>query len=131
MVREPTWFSELRSYVDGYVEPQEAAIRAVESINQQAGRTIAAYTYDAGPNCVIYFLEEDEQTVVGAFYKFLSGVGGWKEEAKQAKTSVEIPEQTVSILKDGVGRVIQTGVGEGPEKTDEFLIAEDGSPVQR
>lgn len=112
-------------------DASRAAIRAVEAINQQAGKTIAAYTYDAGPNCVIYFLEEDAATVVGAFYRFLSGVGGWKDEAKEAKSSVEIPENIVSILKDGVGRVIQTGVGEGPEKTDEFLIAEDGSPVKR
>ncbi|KAL6852574.1 diphosphomevalonate decarboxylase [Amphichorda felina] len=112
-------------------DASRAAIRAVEAINAQAGKTIAAYTYDAGPNCVIYFLEEDEATVVGAFYKFLNGVGGWKTTAAGAKSSVELPENISSILKDGVGRVIQTGVGEGPEKTDEFLIAEDGQAVKR
>ena len=112
-------------------DASRAAIRAVEAINKQAGKTIAAYTYDAGPNCVIYFLEEDEATVVGAFNKFLSGVTGWKATAADAESSVEIPENIVEILKDGVSRVIQTGVGEGPEKTDEMLIAEDGQAVQR
>ncbi|KFH42794.1 Diphosphomevalonate decarboxylase-like protein [Hapsidospora chrysogenum ATCC 11550] len=112
-------------------DASRAAIRAVEAINAQAGKTIAAYTYDAGPNCVIYFLEEDEATVVGAFHRFLSGVSGWKASAAEAKSSVELPENIAGILKDGVGRVIQTGVGEGPEKTDEFLIAEDGQTVQR
>ena len=112
-------------------DASRAAIRAVEAINAQAGKTIAAYTYDAGPNCVIYFLEENEATVVGAFHRFLSGVSGWKASAAEAKSSVELPENIAGILKDGVGRVIQTGVGEGPEKTDEFLIAEDGQTVQR
>lgn len=112
-------------------DASRAAIRAVEAINTQAGKTIAAYTYDAGPNCVIYFLEEDEATVIGAFYKFLNGVSGWKATAAEAKSSVELAENIAGILKDGVGRVIQTGVGEGPEKTDEFLIAEDGQAVKR
>jgi diphosphomevalonate decarboxylase len=36
-----------------------------------------------------------------------------------------------SLLKGGISRIIMTGVGEGPQKTDEFLIAEDGTPVRR
>lgn len=112
-------------------DASRAAIRAVEAINAHAGKTIAAYTYDAGPNCVIYFLEENTSTVVGAFHKILGGVTGWKEGVSSMKSDVELPTATASILKDGVGRVIMTGVGEGPEKTNEFLIAEDGQAVKR
>ncbi|CAH0015196.1 unnamed protein product [Clonostachys rhizophaga] len=112
-------------------DASRAAIRAVEAINSQAGKTVAAYTYDAGPNSVIYFLEEDAATVVGAFHEVLGAVGGWKDGAATLKSSAKIPEQTAAILKDGVSRVIQTGVGSGPVKTDEFLITEDGQPAKR
>merc|ERR1712025_811818 len=111
-------------------DASRAAIRAVEALNAAAGKTIAAYTYDAGPNCVIYFLEENQETVVGAFYKFLGGVSGWKDSAAKAQSAVDLPENIVSILKDGVGRVIQTSVGEGPQKTEEYLIDEAGATVQ-
>jgi len=39
-----------------YLNPTSfAAIRLVGDINKKAGKTIAAYTFDAGPNAVIYF----------------------------------------------------------------------------
>uniref|UniRef100_L2FDE7 Diphosphomevalonate decarboxylase n=1 Tax=Colletotrichum fructicola (strain Nara gc5) TaxID=1213859 RepID=L2FDE7_COLFN len=82
-----------------------AAIRAVEQINAAAGKTVAAYTFDAGPNAVIYYLEENAATVVGAFTPVLSA--------------------------GGVSRVIQTGVGEGPIKSDIYLVGEDGQPAKR
>lgn len=108
----------------------KAAIRAVEHINTKAGKTIAAYTFDAGPNCVVYYLEEDTETVVGAFHQVLGGVTGWKE-GTAATSSVQLEDGVVSVLKDGVSRVIMTGVGEGPIQTEEYLVAEDGQPVKR
>lgn len=39
-----------------YLNPTSfAAIRLVGDINKKAGKSIAAYTFDAGPNAVIYF----------------------------------------------------------------------------
>jgi diphosphomevalonate decarboxylase len=39
-----------------YLNPTSfAAIKLVGDINKKAGKTIAAYTFDAGPNAVIYF----------------------------------------------------------------------------
>ncbi|KAL2214521.1 diphosphomevalonate decarboxylase [Sarocladium strictum] len=108
-----------------------ASIRAVEAVNAQAGETIAAYTFDAGPNCVVYYEEKNAATVVGAFHQALAEVSGWKEGAAGVSSSVKLDEGVAATLRDGVSRVIMTGVGDGPRKTEEFLVAEDGSPVQR
>lgn len=109
-----------------------AAVRVVEKINEAAGRTVAAYTFDAGPNCVVYYLEKDEPAVVGPFYKLLgSGVGGWKTSAASLSSDVALEEAVASSLKTGVSRVIMTGVGEGPQKTDEFLVTETGEVAKR
>lgn len=109
-----------------------AAVRAVEKINEAAGRTVAAYTFDAGPNCVVYFLEKDEAAVVGTFYKLLGQeVGGWKEGASRHSVDVGLDEAVASTLKTGVSRVIMTSVGEGPQKTDEFLVTETGEVAKR
>ena len=100
-----------------------AAVRAVESVNASAGKTVAAYTFDAGPNCVVYYLEEDASIVLGAFAGVLENVSGW---ASNAKPAAAIDEGVAAALKEGVSRVIMTGVGEGPQKTDKFLVTEEG-----
>lgn len=107
----------------------KAAIRAVESINKQAGRTIAAYTFDAGPNCVIYFLEEDTASVVAPLYSILNKVNGWKAEAASAASDIKLDDHVAGILKEGVSSVIQTGVGEGPTKAENHLVSEDGTAI--
>lgn len=106
----------------------KAAIRAVEAINEKAGKLVAAYTFDAGPNCVVYYLEEETSTVLGAFTQALAGVDGWKDGVA---SSLSLDEGIATALKEGVSRVIMTGVGEGPLKTEEFLVAEDGQPIKR
>ncbi|TPX18794.1 uncharacterized protein E0L32_011543 [Thyridium curvatum] len=108
-----------------------AAVRAVEAVNEAAGKTVAAYTFDAGPNAVIYYLEKDAEAVVGTFAAVVGGASGWKEGATSLKSGIALNETVASILKEGVSRVIMTGVGEGPEKTDIFLVEENGEPAKR
>ena len=109
-----------------------AAVRAVEKINEAAGRSVAAYTFDAGPNCVVYYLEQDEAAVVGTFYKLVGGsVGGWRANAASLKSDVVVDDAVAEQLQGGISRVITTGVGEGPAKTDEFLVTESGEVAQR
>ncbi|KAL5409650.1 diphosphomevalonate decarboxylase [Paraphaeosphaeria minitans] len=114
-----------------------AAIKVVEAINAAAGRIIAAYTFDAGPNAVVYYLEENEKQVAGLFKTLLGEKDGWKGErgekvegnfaaAEKVKEEVGV---AVDLLKEGVSRVILTGVGEGPVETDESLIDEKGQAV--
>jgi diphosphomevalonate decarboxylase len=109
-----------------------AAIRAVEGINREAGKTIAAYTFDAGPNAVVYYLAEEEGRVAGAFKGFLGGVEGWESQRGQAINGTEyghIEEGVIATLKEGMSKVILTGVGEGPMKVDDHLVDEKGEIV--
>lgn len=107
-----------------------AAIRAVEEINEKVGRTIAAYTFDAGPNAVIYYQEADEDAVLKTFLPILRQKEGW------GKTQIEIDgpgfasQQVMEVLEAGVSRVILTSVGEGPNSVQEHLIDEEGKPVE-
>lgn len=111
-----------------------AAVRAVEGINAAAGRVVAAYTFDAGPNAVVYYLDEDEGMVAGAFKTLLGGVDGWqggRGTAIQPFDAEVVEEAAATLLKEGVSRVILTGVGEGPIKVEDHLVDEKGEVVSR
>ena len=112
-----------------------AAIKAVEYINDAAGKTIAAYTFDAGPNAVVYYLEEHEKEVAGLFKALLGDKDGWDGKrggAVQANAEAlsKVDEKTAAQLKEGVSRVILTGVGEGPISVTEHLVDEKGQAVK-
>lgn len=111
-------------------DTSRAAIRAVEAINAKAGKAIAAYTFDAGPNCVVYYLEENQAAVLGGFAQSLTGISGFNSGAVAAESGT-VDETIASILKDGVSRVIMSSVGEGPQKTEEFLVDANGDAVKR
>lgn len=105
-----------------------SAIRLVESLNASQGRVVAAYTFDAGPNAVIYFLEENRDVVLRDFKTVLGDKDGWGEErGKEGAGGVEGKDW--DVLREGVSRVILTGVGEGPVSVQEHLVDEKGEPV--
>ena len=107
-----------------------AAIRAVEDINTSAGRALAAYTFDAGPNCVIYYLDENRDQIETAFREILPHVDGWSTPAPETSApSPAIDARAQAVLSEGVCRVIRTRVGEGPQPTNEHLIDEAGNVI--
>lgn len=85
-----------------------AAIRAVEDINKTAGKTVAAYTFDAGPNAVIYYEEKNTDAVAGALKSVLGHVEGWQAKDIKAQDASGIDARAAQALKDGVSRVILT-----------------------
>lgn len=105
-----------------------AAIRAVEGINERAGQVVCAYTFDAGPNCVVYFLEQSKGEVLGGLAAALGGKEGWPRE-QTGKGGVEGEERVMEVLRGGVSRVIITSVGEGPVSVRDHLVDERGEVV--
>lgn len=111
-----------------------AAVRIVHDINRLAGRTVCAYTFDAGPNAVIYYLENESEAVVGTFKAILgTDIEGWEgpfgdavKNIKQGINLQQVDSRAVEVVKKAISRVILTGVGEGPVKVDTHLVSEKG-----
>jgi diphosphomevalonate decarboxylase len=103
-------------------------IRLVEELNRVAGKTVAAYTFDAGPNAVIYYLEENSEWIMAMLKTCFAGVPGL--EGVQSKgLGEEFDVWLIKAVQGGVSRVILTRVGEGPEKVEhKSLIDEFGNP---
>lgn len=109
-----------------------AVIRAVENVNEKVGKIVAAYTFDAGPNAVIYYLEEQTATVAGAIHQVLPDTVGWEAVSFGSEgTNVPFDEKVVAVLREGVSRVILTEIGEGPVGVNDHLIDEKGEPVSK
>ena len=99
-----------------------AAVKIVESINTD--RYYCAYTFDAGPNPVIYYLQEDAPLVEGTFKGLLEHVDGWTGAGSGVKSieSMRDLNKAERMLKTGISRVICSGVGSGPERVEQHLI---------
>lgn len=103
-------------------------IKLVHKLNEQEGKIIAAYTFDAGPNAVIYYEEKDELKVLGLVHKYFKNVPGWEKASSKISSFVD---SAIDFDKDAwknVSRIILTQVGAGPQETSECLVNEKGFP---
>ncbi|KAI5966691.1 MVD1 [Candida theae] len=98
-------------------DTSKRVIKLVEKLNSDEGEIVAAYTFDAGPNAVVYYDEKDEDKVLSALHRHFGHVDGWNGK------KYEQEEQW-----SGVSRVILTSIGVGPQVTSESLINEKGLP---
>ncbi|ODQ77473.1 hypothetical protein BABINDRAFT_172812 [Babjeviella inositovora NRRL Y-12698] len=106
-------------------------IKLIHTLNAAAGETIAAYTFDAGPNAVIYYLEENEAVVLGLLHELFGGVAGWEKVDKEQLTLLKaFPKEHLDYdITKGVAKIILTRVGPGPQDTEQCLInKETGLP---
>lgn len=112
-------------------DTSRAAVGVVEDINRKAGKIIAAYTFDAGPNAVIYFEEKNLDVVAGTLKAVLGELDGWQGSEIKVQGTEGVNARNAQALKDGISRVILTSVGEGPIRTEESLIQANGEPVSK
>ena len=105
-------------------------IRLVEELNRIAGKAVAAYTFDAGPNAVIYYLEENKQWIMALLKTCFEGVPGLEGvDDSTPGLDEDFDIWLVKAVLDGVSRIILTQVGEGPEKIEgKSLINSEGEP---
>lgn len=110
-------------------DTSRAAVRVCEYINAShpEGKQYCAYTFDAGPNAVVYYLAEHEAIVAGTFKSIVGDKTGWEGAIGQRieATGASLPdgaEVAAEKLKSGTSRVILTSVGDGPRKTDQHLV---------
>ncbi|WWC95969.1 diphosphomevalonate decarboxylase [Kwoniella sp. B9012] len=113
----------------------KSIIAVIEELNRSSGEIVAAYTFDAGPNAVIYALEKNMPKVLGVINKFFPT----SEESRDpfnAKAE-ELPEGfNVNVVREGgwekgaVKSLIHTRVGDGPRTLgkEESLLGENGEP---
>jgi diphosphomevalonate decarboxylase len=118
-------------------------IALVEELNrasvEQGNGLVAAYTFDAGPNCVIYALEQNVETVIQAVQAFFPqqetfkdpfGLFGGKEVEGKVPQGFEQGVIKGAWEKGAVKSLIHTKVGDGPRRLseEESLLAESGLP---
>lgn len=108
-------------------------IKLCHAINNFYNSPILAYTFDAGPNAVLYYLKENEQKMLTFMFKLFDKVPGWetkfsKDELKECLKSFDsevagnLPFELDDEVQNGVSKIILTQVGPGPQSTTESLI---------
>lgn len=103
-------------------------IKLVHLLNEQERKIIAAYTFDAGPNAVIYYEQQNEKKVLGLIHKYFHQVSGWEKVADEVSTFEDSTIEFDTQVYKGVSKIILTKIGPGPQETSQSLVNEQGLP---
>lgn len=116
-------------------------IQLIEEINRASladgGGYIAAYTFDAGPNAVIYALERNMPTIIAGINWFFPTDEPFSDPFEMTKKEVSMPKGfEAGMMRSGgwekgaVKSLIHTRVGDGPRRleVEASLLGEDGMP---
>jgi diphosphomevalonate decarboxylase len=108
---------------------------------EEGGGLLAAYTFDAGPNAVIYTLEKNVKTVVNLIASYFPAAASFEDRFSLFARN-EVPGQDAlptgfnsAVAKQyetgGVKGFIHTRVGDGPRVLgdSEALLGQDGLPI--
>lgn len=121
-------------------DASRAAIRMCEAINKAEGEVVCAYTFDAGPNAVIFFEESNAEWILSCFRAVVGHLPGWERrggsaggsgpgQAVSTTTKLDLEPKVADVLRIGVSSVILTSVGEGPVSVTMHLVDENGEPT--
>ncbi len=99
-------------------DTSHAVAELVHAINEAAGRRIACYTFDAGPNACIFLLEAHVPIVAGMLQKHFPPTAGTEKLFRGEKTD-KLDELQIAadlpVRSGALKYVIHSKVGDGPE----------------
>ncbi len=104
---------------------------------ENGGPILAAYTFDAGPNAVIYALEQNLPLIISLINTYFPQSSPFPDPfgISESISQAEPPKgfNTGAVVrwdKGGVKSLIHTRVGDGPRRLgdEESLLGEDGLP---
>jgi len=107
-------------------DTSRAVISFVHAFNEQFDQPRVAYTFDAGPNAVLYYLETDEEILFAALQPVLANFSTKLSHQPEVATSGRTCFPQIDILVEGVVDVIHSKVGGGPTVVSESLFTNDG-----
>lgn len=90
-------------------DTSKTIIRLVHVINSYYGDVRAAYTFDAGPNAVIYCLEKDSAMIAAAMAKYFPAPGAIADYCNNGKELSRIIADSSLLPKELVEKLDETG----------------------
>ncbi|KAG8845952.1 diphosphomevalonate decarboxylase [Serendipita sp. 405] len=125
-------------------DTSRAIVQVITEYNRacvaSGGKIKAAYTFDAGPNAVIYTLEENVKEIVSMLLHYFPLPQAYEDPTKLFKGATSVSslplgfnEGVVKVAAPGsVSRLIHTRVGDGPrvlKEEKESLLDSAGMPI--